>query len=147
MEVAKAARFKQPSKENFEALDEAKSLLTSKTSKLRAEHHLTVEMKEIRAKLLKVVRKAHRSVNNFKSKFDIILQPEFKMDEHMVKKTAGGLSKKWKTIGSYMAHGRANRELRYKMEREAKAYVPISEACGTMLCSDCPTLHHPGISL
>ena len=74
----------------------------------------------------------------------MILDPEFKPDQERLKKKKCELPKQWKDVASYLAHGRYRNKLLWKQSVLGNAVVTVSEACSTMQCGSCMTLHSPG---
>ena len=113
---------------------------------LTNQHVNTKKIRKLQRDLQFFVDRLHMNAKRFESSFGVSLDPVFKADEKMLKKKSGELDKRSKVDGSYMAHGRFKRGVQHRMGMLGGALVEVSEACSTMQCSQCMTLHSPGIS-
>jgi hypothetical protein len=106
-----------------------------------------VEKTKIEMRIERKVELCHKNVNWFLSKFATVLYPKFGPDQDMLsRKKKSPLPKLWKSVASWMAHGRQRRKLMYMMSLNGNDLIDPSESCSTLLGACCGTLHSPGIT-
>jgi hypothetical protein len=112
----------------------------------RKQHENTKKMHKRERIITKTVDKCHHAATVFKTSYSVILSPKFAANKGSLKTKAGGggLSKEWKTPMARMRHAGHRVDFTRKVGILGKVIVGPSEACSTMKCSDCSTLHHPG---
>jgi hypothetical protein len=112
----------------------------------RKQHVNTDKMNKRSQIITKMVDKCHHAATVLKTSYSVIISPKFAADKGMMKTKAGGggLAKEWKSRIARMRHGGHRSKLVKKVGMEGKVIVGPSEACSSMKCSDCSTLHHPG---
>jgi hypothetical protein len=124
------------------SVDEHQALM----DKERSDHSNTKEMQKRNAIITKTVDQCHHAATVFKTSYSVILSPKFAANKGMLKRKAGGggLSKEWKGNISRMRHAGHLVKLVRKVGILGKVITRPTEACSTMKCPYCPTLHHPG---
>jgi len=115
-------------------------------SNQRALHENTKKMQERSDIVTDMVDKCHHATTVFKTSYKVILSPKFAANKGSLKTKAGGggLDKGVKTPMSRMRHAGHRVKFVRKAGIMGKVVVGPIEACSTMKCTDCPTLHHPG---
>ena len=107
----------------------------------------SVEYKEIQKfqdKINYAKSKLHQKAIRFETSFKVNLDPQFKADQKLLKKGPKQLEKSWKQTASDLAHAKCREKVIRKTGRLGNVYVPVGEACSTMTCPVCCTLHSPG---
>jgi hypothetical protein len=90
-------------------------------------------------------KKLHEVTMAFDSAFDVVLLPDFKADQSLLKKKQSSLSKKSKTTACDLSHAAYKKKLKRTMSRKGKCLITPSEACSTMF-SDCGHFTPQGFS-
>ena len=130
------ATYKDAVKSHQDILDEA-----------RQKHSSTKMMEGWRNTIKKTVDQCHYASLVFTTSYSTILSPKFAANKKMLGKrpySGKGLDKEWKTPLSMMRHASHRVQVVRKAGMLGRSIMGPSEACSTMKCAFCPTLHSPG---
>ena len=125
------AAYKDAVKSHQDILDEA-----------RQKHSSTKMMEGWRNTIKKTVDQCHYASLVFTTSY-----PKFAANKKMLGKrpySGKGLHKEWKTPLSIMRHASHRVQVVRKAGMLGRSIMGPSEACSTMKCAFCPTLHSPG---
>lgn len=111
---------------------------------LRTESPRYKEIQQLQSKISHTKRVIHQKAIRFETSYKVNLDPQFAANQKMLKKGPKQLEKSWKQTASNWAHGKCREKVIRSMGRLGKAYVPVGEACSTMIDPVCLTLHSPG---
>jgi hypothetical protein len=112
---------------------------------LRVESPRSKEIENLQKKINYVKDKLHQQAIRFETSFKVNLDPQFKADQRLLKKGPKQLEKSWKQTASDLAHAKCRQKVIRATGRLGKSYVPVGEACSTMVDPVCLTLHSPGV--
>jgi hypothetical protein len=89
--------------------------------------------------------KLHQIAALFETSFDVLLDPDFKANEQLLKRKPNELAKTWKSTACGLAHAKCKKKVLRLMSRAGKCLATPSEACSTAYCT-CGVFWSPGWS-
>jgi hypothetical protein len=153
-ELVKAAKMKLKDLAKKTRLEKVAKLkeydkLSSELEKLKQKKRLECveysQIESLQSKINYCKTKLHMKAIRFECSFALNLDPQLVADQKFVKKKPKELDKSWKQTSFDLAHGACRKRVIRKTGRLGKVYVKVGEACSTMQCPVCNTLHSPGI--